>query len=251
MKTFLQCRSRPGCAPWAGAVLLCAALSVAKAADWPNYRGPTRDGVSTDRIVTNWSGSVTNPVWLVPVTNSFSSFAVSGGFAYSQVNRFLNSTHREVCVALSITNGAELWARDLDDAYYPGDTGVGSNDGPRTTPAVIGDSVYVLTSYLKLYRLAATNGATIWQKDLLALYGGVIESNQNSASPVIEDGLIFVNTCAGTTVLGGVGISNLMAFSTLSCGVLVMKTCPYPRQPWPRFTGCGRSSLLRERAWFP
>ncbi len=193
---------------------LLIALSSAAAGDWPHYRGPTHDGVSTDRIITNWSGSVTNPVWLVPVTNSFSSFAIRGGLAYSQVNRFLNGTNREVCVALSITNGTELWSRDLDDAYYPIDTGVGNNDGPRTTPSVDGDSIFVLTSYLKLYRLNATTGDIIWQKDLLALYGGVIEDNQNSASPLVEDGLIFVNTCAGTTVLGGVGISNLMAFST-------------------------------------
>jgi outer membrane protein assembly factor BamB len=223
MRTFVLYRSQFDFALCIGVVLLCAFLSVAAATDWPNYRGPTRDGVSTDRVVTNWSGLVTNPVWLVPVTNSFSSFAVSGGLAHSQVNRFLNSTNREVCVALSITNGAELWARDLDDCYYPIDVGVGSNDGPRTTPSVVGDAVYVLTSYLKLYRLAATNGATIWQKDLLALYGGVIEDNQNSASPVTEDGLIFVNTCAGTTVLGGVGVSNLMAFSTTD-GALVWRS---------------------------
>ncbi|NOS72638.1 MAG: PQQ-like beta-propeller repeat protein [Verrucomicrobia bacterium] len=202
---------------------LLIALSSAAAGDWPHYRGPTHDGVSTDRILTNWSGSVTNPVWLVPVTNSFSSFAIRGGLAYSQVNRFLNGTNREVCVALSITNGTELWSRDLDDAYYPIDTGVGSNDGPRTTPSVDGDSIFVLTSYLKLYRLNATTGDIIWQKDLLTLYGGVIEDNQNSASPLVEDGLIFVNTCAGTTVLGGVGISNLMAFST-SDGALAWRS---------------------------
>jgi outer membrane protein assembly factor BamB len=221
MRTFVSYRSRFGFAFCIATVLLCAFLSVVGAADWPNYRGPTRDGVSTDRIVTNWSGSVTNPVWLVPVSNSLCSFSVSGGFAYSQANRFLDGTNREVCVGLSITNGAEVWSRDLDLAYYPTDTGVGNN-GPRTTPVVIGDSVYVLTSYLKLYRLAATNGATIWQKDLLALYGGVLEDNQNSASPVIEDGLIFVNTCAGTTELGGVGVSNMMAFSTTN-GALVWR----------------------------
>lgn len=202
---------------------LLIAVVTATAGDWPHYRGPTRDGVSTDRIVTNWSGSVTNPVWLVPVTNSFSSFSVRGELAYSQVNRFLNGTNREVCVALSITNGAELWSRDLDDCYYPIDTGVGSNNGPRTTPSVDGDSVYVLTSYLKLYSLNATTGDIIWQKNLLALYGGIIEDNRNSASVLVEDGLIFVNTCAGTTALGGVGVSNLMAFSTTN-GALVWRS---------------------------
>ncbi len=204
------------------AVFLMVAVLAASAGDWPQYRGPTHDGVSTDRINTNWFGSVTNAVWFVPVSNSLCSFAVSGGYALSQVNRFMNGTNREVCVALNITNGVEAWSRDLDDADYPKDTGVGNN-GPRTTPSIIGDSVYVLTSYLKLYRLALTNGATIWQKDLLALYGGLNEDNQNSMSPLIENGLIFVNTCAGTTIPAGVGVSNLMAFSTTD-GALVWRS---------------------------
>jgi outer membrane protein assembly factor BamB len=184
------------------------------AADWLQYRGPNHDGVSTDRIITNWTGSVTNPVWLVPVTNSFSSFTVRGGLAYSQVNRFLGGTNRETCVALNAATGAELWSRDFEDCYYPLDTGVGSNNGPRTTPVIDGDSVFILTSHLKLYRLNATNGTTIWQKDLLNLYGGTIVQNENAASPLIENGLIFVSTAANT--------SNLMAFSTTN-GSLVWR----------------------------
>lgn len=185
-----------------------------QAADWLQYRGPNHDGVSADRIITNWTGSVTNPVWLLPVTNSFSSFTVRGGLAYSQVNRFLGGTNRETCVALNATTGAELWARDFEDCYYPLDTGVGSNNGPRTTPVIDGDSVFILTSHLKLYRLNATNGATIWQKDLLNLYGGTIVQNENAASPLIENGLIFVSTAANT--------SSLMAFSTTN-GSLVWR----------------------------
>src|SRR5437879_1129586 len=80
------------------------------AANWPQYRGPNHDGSSTDRIVTQWSGSVTNPVWLVPVTNSLSSFAVNGGQAFTQVRRNIDGADKEACVALSITNGAELWS---------------------------------------------------------------------------------------------------------------------------------------------
>ncbi len=200
---------------WLLVVFLLTTAFSTSAADWLQYRGPNHDGVSTDRITTNWTGSVTNPVWLVPVTNSFASFAVRGGFAYSQVNRFLGGTNRETCVALNSTNGAELWARDFEDCYYPLDTGVGSNNGPRTTPSIVGDSIFILTSHLKLYRLNATNGATIWQKDLLTLYGGTIVQNENAASPLIENGLIFVSTAANT--------SNLMAFSTTN-GSLVWRS---------------------------
>src|SRR5258708_7069597 len=120
------------------------------AADWPQYRGPNHDGCSTDRINKQWTGSVTKPVWLGSLTNALSSFAVTGGRAFTQVRRNIDGADKEVCVALSITNGAELWSTIVDDnATYTG--GVGYDDGPRTTPATDGGSVYVLSSYLNLW----------------------------------------------------------------------------------------------------
>jgi hypothetical protein len=98
----------------------------------------------------------------------------------------------EVCVALDASNGAQLWSTALDTASYP-HGGVGFDDGPRSTPALDGDSVFVLTSYLKLYRLNVTNGAIIWQQDLVALFGAFVIAWQNAASPVIENGLIYLN----------------------------------------------------------
>lgn len=186
----------------------------AAAADWPQYRGPTFNGVSTDRITREWTGSVTNPVWLVPVDYALCSLAVSGGRVITQGRRNIGGVEREVCIALNVTNGTELWATEVDNADYP-DGGVGPDDGPRTTPAIIGSSVYVLSSYLKLFRLNATNGSVIWQKDLLALYGGSVINYQNAASPLVDGGRIYVNT--------GATSSNLMAFNT-SDGELVWRS---------------------------
>src|SRR5712664_500186 len=177
-----------------GIVFCCAG------ADWPQYRGANHDGISTDRINTQWSGSVTNPVWMVAFTNGLSSLTVSGGRVFTQVWRTTNGAAREVCLALSATDGTELWAADVDQAYYP-NGGVGTDDGPRTTPSVEGGSVFVLSSYLKLYRLNVTNGAVIWQKDLLNLYGGSVINYQNAASPLLDNDLIFVNANCGTSTL--------------------------------------------------
>ena len=169
-------------------------------ADWPQYRGANHDGISADRINQQWSGSVTNPVWMVTFTNGLSSFTVSGGRAFTQVGRTIDGAAREVCLALSVINGAELWATDVDEGYYP-NGGVGTDDGPRTTPSVEGGSVFVLSSYLKLYRLNATNGAVIWQKDLTNLFGGTVIAWQNAASPLLDNDLIFVNANCGTSTL--------------------------------------------------
>src|SRR5262245_60265943 len=112
------------------------------AAEWTQFRGPNHDGVSADRLNAQWSGSVTNPVWLVPVSNALCSVAVSGGRVFTQSRRSIGGLDREVCVALNAATGAELWAVVVDDnATYDG--GVGDDDGPRTTPAVEGGSVFV------------------------------------------------------------------------------------------------------------
>ena len=177
----------------------------AAASDWPQYRGPAFNGVSTDRINKEWTGSVTNPAWVVPVDYALCSLAVSGGRVITQGRRNIGGVDREVCIALNATNGVELWATEVDDANYP-DGGVGPDDGPRTTPAILGGSVYVLSSYLKLFRLDAADGSVIWQKDLLALYGGDVINYQNAASPLVDGGRIYVNT--------GATSSNLMAFNT-------------------------------------
>jgi outer membrane protein assembly factor BamB len=165
-------------------------------AEWAQYRGSSRDGISYDRLNKQWAGSVTNALWRVPVTNSLTSITVSGGRLFTQTLR----TGQERCLALNITNGVELWSRVVDAGSYP-DGGVGTDDGPRSTPVVDGDSVYVLSSYLKLHRLNLINGVPVWSKDLRTIYGGTVIDWQNAASPVVENGLIYVNANCGPSTL--------------------------------------------------
>ncbi len=180
--------------------LLLVSTNASSAADWPQYRGAHHNGVSTDRITRQWTGAVTNPVWRIVLTNGLGSLVVADGRVFTQVRRTTNGGPKELCVALHAGTGAELWAVPLDDAAYP-DGGVGFDDGPRTTPAVEGGSVFVLTSYLKLHRLNATNGAVIWEKDLRTLYGSSVIDWQNAASPVLDNGLIYLNANSGTDTL--------------------------------------------------
>ncbi len=175
--------------------------------DWPQYRGPNHDGIATDRIIKQWSGSLTNPVWRTRVTNCLGSLTVSGGRVFTQTSRAVSGADKEVCVALSVTDGTELWATPVDEATYT-DGGVGFDDGPRSTPVVDGGSVFVLSSYHKLWRLNATNGAVIWQKDLVSLYGGEVIAWQSAASPLVEDGLIYVNANCGVSTLMALRVSD-------------------------------------------
>ena len=173
----------------AGAALLAPGID---AGDWPQYRGPNHDGVSTEIIRTNWSEQPPGEVWKVALDPGLSSLSVSGGKVFTLVRRPVGGQDQEFCVALNAETGAELWASPaLGQAIYP-DGGVGPDDGPRSTPSVDGDRVYVLTSYLRLYCLDITNGAAVWSKDLVSAYGSTVIAWQSAASPLIEGDLVLV-----------------------------------------------------------
>ena len=69
-----------------GGVVVCLSLALtALATDWPQYRGPTHDGSSTDRINKQWTGAITNAVWFTYLTNGLTSLTVGGGRVFTQV----------------------------------------------------------------------------------------------------------------------------------------------------------------------
>jgi outer membrane protein assembly factor BamB len=173
--------------------LSLAVISPGFASDWPQYRGANHDGISTDAIETSWADLDLNARlrWRVPCTNGLSSFSVAGGRAYTLIRRSTPSGKREVCVALDIKTGAEVWATVMGSGSYDGS--VGADDGPRTTPSVADGRVIALSSFLQLSCLAVSNGATLWSKDLRSVYGGQLIGWQNGASPLVEDGKIILN----------------------------------------------------------
>lgn len=169
-------------------------------ADWPQYRGPNLDGVTTERISAPWPAGGPRELWRTPVNAGFSSFSVAGGRAYTVVLRKFENVNQETCLALDADTGKELWAAPLGFAKYDGggDSGAPGNsggDGPRSTPTVDGDRLYVLTAALQLVSLEAASGRVVWKKDLVKEHGAANIRWQNAASPVLEGNLLFV--CAG------------------------------------------------------
>ena len=167
------------------------------AADWPQYRGPDQTGATAEKVLLDWQAGGPKLLWKIPTPNGFSSFAVSGGKAYTQVNRDRDGQPREVCLALDALTGKELWAADVGEGRYPGggDTGAPGNDGgdgPRSTPTCNDGRVYVATPNLVLYCLDASTGQPIWTKDLIKEHAGRNIGWKNAASPVIDGDLLFV-----------------------------------------------------------
>ncbi len=178
--------------------LLALALGVARADEWPQYRGPYHDGVSTEPLRTNWAAVPPRQLWRVPLDPALSSLTISGGRVFTQVRRLIGGLDTEFCVALDAQTGQELWAAPVDMAasaefpMYPNE-GVGDDDGPRSTPSVIGNRVYVLSTYLHLHCLDAATGQTVWSRDLTNEFGGTLIEWQNGASPLVLGGRVLLN----------------------------------------------------------
>ena len=181
---------------------LCLLSLVAHAADWPCYRGPAQDGISSESLALDWKSAPPKVLWKVPVHTGFSSLAVGGGMVFTQTAREINGEPREICLALDAATGAERWAADV--AVGKGYSGGGDGDGPRATPTFSDGIVFVLTPDLVLHALDARNGTALWTHDLVAEYGAVNIKWNSAASPVVEGGLVLV--------MGGGPGQSLLAF---------------------------------------
>jgi outer membrane protein assembly factor BamB len=161
------------------------------AGDWPQYRGPNHDGTSADLILIEWPSGGPPELWRRPLTNGFSSFAVSQGRDCTLETRGTVQSPQEVCLALNAQTGAELWATNLGPAVYQGGSGVG--DGPRSTPSMDNGLVFVFSAYLKLFCLNSTNGHVLWSRDFMQEFCATNIQWQNAASPLVDGDLIFLN----------------------------------------------------------
>jgi outer membrane protein assembly factor BamB len=199
----MKLRLQPGAPRFAECLLASLAALAAfqvRAGDWLQYRGPNHDGVSPETIRTNWPVVPPRQIWKVPLDQALSSFTISGSNVFTQVRRTINGQDTEVCVALSADTGQEVWATPVGTAFYP-NGGVGLDDGPRSTPSVDGNQVFVLSSYLNLLCLGINDGHVVWSNNLPTNYNSMVINWQNAASPLIENGLIFLNCNASNQCL--------------------------------------------------
>lgn len=142
--------------------LLLAALSstlVLSAADWPHFRGPTADNVSSEDTWTHaWPTEGPKKAWSAKVGTGFASIAVSSGKVYTQGN----DQEQDTVWCLDATNGAVVWkhtfAAKLDPKYYAG--------GPSSTPTIHDGAVYTLSKRGLIHCLDAATGAVRWSHQI-------------------------------------------------------------------------------------
>jgi len=171
----------------------------ALAADWPNYRGPSGDGVASEILASSeWPAGGPRALWKCATESGFSSFSIGGGKALTLVQREIDGNPMEICLALDAATGEESWARELWlGGKYDGGGNAGTpdnqgGDGPRSTPVIAGDSVFVIDAHLKVFAFALEDGALRWKRDIAKEHGGKGIKWQNAASPLVVDGRIYL-----------------------------------------------------------
>lgn len=171
--------------------LMCATF--ASAADWPQWLGPNRDGVSTEKI-SPWK-KAPKRLWSVPVGEGHSSPVVADGKVFLHY-KVKGKTEEEIA-AFDALKGKKLWSESYETVKFESIFG----HGPRATPTVAGGKVYSygVTGVLSCWD--AKTGKKIWQVDTLKkfkapnLYFGL------SCSPLIEGDKVVVSVGKGTSVV--------------------------------------------------
>jgi outer membrane protein assembly factor BamB len=154
--------------------------------DWPQWRGPRRDGISTEGgLLESWPEEGPPIRWRRPVGQGFSGVSVRDGRLYTLDSQgvshdgILEEEASELAIALRASDGRELWRTRLDDAFADW-----RGSGSRSSPTVTAERIFVLTARGSLVALDL-DGKVLWRRDLLAEHGGELPLWGFAASPLV------------------------------------------------------------------
>lgn len=159
----------------------------AGADDWPQWRGPHRDGKSAETgLLQQWPAGGPPLVWKITGLGAgYASVSVAGGVIYTAGD----VGEENFVLAFREKDGQPLWKAKLGRAGAPG---WGGFAGVRSTPTVDGDLVFAIGQYGELAAFEAATGRELWRRDFLKDYGAKLPEWGFSESPLVDgDQLVF------------------------------------------------------------
>lgn len=164
---------------WLAFVTLAALSSPAAAADWPQFRGPNRDGVSSETgLLRAWPAGGPKLLWSTPVGQGYAGAAIVGGRVY--FNDYDETAGDYLVRCLTLADGKEQWRFRESRRIRP------NHAITRTVPATDGRTVFTLDPKAVLHAIDARTGKEIWRKDLVQAYGSRIPPWYNGQNPLLE-----------------------------------------------------------------
>jgi outer membrane protein assembly factor BamB len=157
------------------------------AADWPQFLGPSRNGVYTGPpIAESWPSTGPRVVWRKHVGEGFAGPAVAAG----RLILFHRVAREEVVESLDARTGAPQWRHAYTTTYRDD---FGFDEGPRAVPVVVNGRVYTFGAEGMLSAIDLATGKQIWNVDTKRRFNVAKGYFGQAGSPLVEDGRVIAN----------------------------------------------------------
>ncbi|MBM3237793.1 alcohol dehydrogenase [Candidatus Poribacteria bacterium] len=161
------------------------AESASNAPDWHQWRGPNRDGISTEKgWLSIWPEGGPKVLWKTSVGTGYSTVSVSNGRVYTMGN----AEKTDTVYCLDANTGDVVWTHS-----YPCVAEGGGHPGTASTPTVDGKVVYTLSRDGDLFCLDANLGKVIWSKVLQKDFKVKVPGWSFACSPLVLDNWLILD----------------------------------------------------------
>jgi outer membrane protein assembly factor BamB len=177
--------------------------STAKVHDWTEFLGPSHDLVSTEtHLLKEFPAAGPTLVWEMETGSGYSAPAIQG----DRLVYLHRMGDQEIVEALDPDSGELYWnfsyPTDFSDRY-------GYSNGPRASPVIDEDRVYVYGAQSKLHCLRLRDGALLWKRDIQKEFKVPQDFFGVAPTPLVEDGLLILT-------IGAPGGPTVVAFDKLT-----------------------------------
>ncbi len=167
-----------------GLIVTCFSIT-APAADWPQWRGPARDGKSAETgLLASWPEGGPHLVWKTQgLGEGFSGPAVVGDRLYLQGQE----GQQQFVMAYDVSTGKQIWKSPTGKLFDEQ-----HGNGPRGTPTVDGTKLYAISTDGTLVCLDTASGKQVWSLNFTERFKGRQPHWAYSESPLIDGDRLIV-----------------------------------------------------------
>jgi outer membrane protein assembly factor BamB len=171
---------------------LAAGAVVLAASDWPEWRGPNRDGTSAEtKLPEKWSPAGENVAWSKPFGGR-STPVVFGNRLYLQtITTASIATTQERLVAMDVDTGNVIWESRVSNFHSDVRYDRAGWASPAVDPAT--GNIYMFTGAAEL-RCYTPDGQVVWERSLPEEYGAITTHGGRTTSPIVEGDKVILNT---------------------------------------------------------
>ncbi len=175
------------------------------AADWPQWRGPNRDGIWREKGIVQKFDAPQLPIrWRAEIANGYSGPTVANGRVYV-TDRLTTPVAVERVHCFNAMTGKKIWSHSYECQYKK----VGHPNGPRAAVTINEGRAYSLGTMGHLFCFDAVKGDVLWSKDLNAEYKIRMPTWAIAASPLVHNDLVIVH-------IGGEDNACIVAFDKVT-----------------------------------